>query len=256
MEDREETGGSSTGSSGGRSWQNLLSVAACGVLLLVFIVVFLMLRPTSAQVGLRFGSANDLWGIHDLLLAGYSGVFMQPSSAGASEVQKAAQELARLLPALHPHAQCRESLAKLLGTSPGVPAMQAPSEELLLQAALETWTCLPARFSPSHFHDPFLPAYVGNPQDYKQAKMTEPLRYYWSGTCRDTGWPRTCSYWVSMHAMAARADELTLGQDLLAALVPILAGGATFCGGCTRHFRSLTQPVLSPAVREGLGQVF
>ncbi|CAE7446829.1 unnamed protein product, partial [Symbiodinium sp. CCMP2456] len=52
------------------------------------------------------------------------------------------------------------------------------------------------------------------------------------------------------------ADELTLGQDLLAALVPILAGGATFCGGCTRHFRSLTQPVLSPAVREGLGQVF
>ena len=24
-------------------------------------------------------------------------------------------------------------------------------------------------------------------------------------------------------------------------MVPILAGGATFCGGCTKHFRALTK---------------
>jgi len=59
-----------------------------------------------------------------------------------------------------------------------------------------------------------------------------------------------------MHLLAARADLLLLGHELLDALVPILAGGATFCGGCTKHFRALTKPLLSPAMVQDFSDVF
>jgi len=49
--------------------------------------------------------------------------------------------------------------------------------------------------------------------------------------CRGSHWPRTCSYWASMHSMAYRADALGLGARFLPALLAVLAGGATMCGG-------------------------
>ena len=33
-------------------------------------------------------SPNDLWAIHDLLLAGYAGIFMKPNSTGAAQAKQ------------------------------------------------------------------------------------------------------------------------------------------------------------------------
>ncbi|CAJ1379451.1 unnamed protein product, partial [Effrenium voratum] len=132
------------------------------------------------------------------------------------------------------------------------------TKELLFKAAETSWSCLPSKYTARDFDHPFLAEDIGNFQAYKDAKMSKPLlgRRPWKSTCRDSLWPRTCSYWVSMHSLAARADDLSLGEDLLDAVVPIIAGGATFCGGCTRHFRALMKPVLSPPVEAGLSRVF
>ena len=35
--------------------------------------------------GLDLAKSDDLWAIHDLLLAGYAGIFMKPDSAGLLE---------------------------------------------------------------------------------------------------------------------------------------------------------------------------
>merc|ERR1712217_227783 len=75
------------------------------------------------------------------------------------------------------------------------------------------------------------------------------------GACRGSHWPRTCSYWASLHSMAYRADVLGSGRLFLQAAITVLAGGATMCGGCTLHLHDLHYDVLSPAVRNDLGPV-
>lgn len=204
---------------------------------------------------LEFARPNDLWGIHDLLLAGYAGIFMEPNTKGWQEVRESSMRLTALLPAIHPSLECRERLARSLGGTAGSPLTNQVSEELHLKAVSETWACLPAEFKPDDFKNPLLPDAIGDFEAYKAARMTQPL-YPPKGVCEKSAWPRTCSFWVSMHLMAARADQLSLGVEFLEAVVPILAGGATFCGGCTRHFRALTKPVLSSAVLADLATVF
>ena len=65
-------------------------------------------------------------------------------------------------------------------------------------------------------------------------------------------WPRACSFWVSMHLMALRADlqpDPSVRLELYGHLQNLIAGGALQCGGCTRHFRYLNR---GPKGLEGL----
>jgi hypothetical protein len=66
--------------------------------------------------------------------------------------------------------------------------------------------------------------------DYRMAKLEDGVRAT-QGNCRTSNWPRTCSYWNSMHMMAYLADHQGIGKELLGALAPIQAGGATMCVG-------------------------
>jgi len=167
-----------------------------------------------------------------------------------------AAELARLLPALHPIPECRKEFARVLGTASGAPALLRPPEPAVLAAAEVAWTCLPAHFTKRSFQKPFTPDALWDRERAFEARMPR-LRFSSAlGVCRGSPWSRTCSYWVSMHALAYRADALGLGQPLLRALINIIAGGATLCGGCTLHFRALTGRALSPTVRDDLGRLF
>lgn len=205
---------------------------------------------------LQLAVANDLWAIHDLILAGYGAIFMQKDSVGQKEVQEAAMQLARLLPALHPHPACRERIAHMLKTTPGEPASEVKGLDQLLLLAEVTWKCLPAHFFSKSFDRPFKHYEVSGFHAAQNAKMTRVRNPRALGVCRSTNWPRTCSYWVSMHALAYKADELRLGQPLIRSLLNIIAGGATLCGGCTKHFRLLTGPFLSESVKSDFGDVF
>mmetsp|Transcript_1577 Transcript_1577/g.6229 ORF Transcript_1577/g.6229 Transcript_1577/m.6229 type:complete len:314 (-) Transcript_1577:690-1631(-) len=242
-----------------------------GVLVLVALMVFAVLAvfrndddaPKStaadlhAQADLSNAVPNDLWAIHDLLMIGYTAVFMTPGSPGQAEVRQAATEFARLLPALHPHEPCRARLASLLGApGAGEPAANVPDEEMLVQAAEASWSCLPGKFFFNSFDQPFRTNGMKDADQAFDARMTRVRNQSLLGVCRNSHWDRTCSIWVSIHAMAARADVLGLAKPFLSALVPVIAGGATMCGGCTMHFRALSAPLLSPSVVWGFGDVF
>jgi hypothetical protein len=75
-------------------------------------------------------------------------------------------------------------------------------------------------------------------------------------TCKGSLWPRTCSYWVALHAMALRADAQNKGDKFLKAAVMLLSGGATGCGGCTLHFRMLTKDLLDKSIFDDAGDIF
>lgn len=185
-------------------------------------------RSTEAP-GLDLAKSDDLW------------------------VQIASKKLAALLPAIHPLERCRERFAQILGGTAGSPVLTEVTNDMHINVTGEAWHCL--ALVEEDFKNPFLPNAIGNFEAYKAAKMTVPKRTL-NGLCGQSAWPRTCSYWVSMHLLAARADLLLLGHQLLDALIPILAGGATFCGGCTKHFRALTKPMLSPALVQDFSRVF
>jgi len=192
---------------------------------------------------------NDLWAVHDLLLAGYAGVFMKPGSAGAAQVQSAAVDFARLLPELHPYGPCRSAIqAASVGAAEGRGEVEA--------AADASWACLPARFSASSFEKPFTARAIGNATEAAAAKMTKVVDTSQLGTCADSKWPRACSYWVSMHLMAFRADAKSLGAEFFKSVVPLISGGATFCGGCTLHFRLLHNPVLTSEMMNDGGDMY
>lgn len=193
-------------------------------------------------------NANDLWGIHDLLLMGYRAPFMKPGSAGLQEVQASAVELAGLLPQVHPHAPCRQRIHEAVAAAAG--------EARVVQAAQAAWDCLPAQFTPASFDIAFtaegLDSNPGLAGDARNPKVLNPAVL---GACAGTLWHRTCSYWVSLHAMAYRADALQLGPTFLHHALTVLAGGATMCGGCTLHLRVLHKPVLSASVISDLGEL-
>mmetsp|Transcript_55163 Transcript_55163/g.131454 ORF Transcript_55163/g.131454 Transcript_55163/m.131454 type:complete len:303 (-) Transcript_55163:622-1530(-) len=213
-------------------------------------------RKRVAIGDLDFAKPNDLWAIHDLLLVGDTAVFMKDASAGKTQVKEAALDLAGLLPALHPFAPCRAQLAKVLGTSAGQVVQDRPGQEKLLEAAKVSLKCLPGKFSPKDFKSFFTEEAMKDAALAYDDRMPEPLKVNSLGVCAASGWPRTCSYWVALHAMGYRADMLGLSQKLMGAVVPIMAGGATMCGGCTLHFRALTAPLVPKVVRDDLGDVY
>jgi len=179
--------------------------------------------------------ANDLWALHDLLLIGYHGIFITQHSPAKREVQDHATSLAKLLPRVHPLKQCRNMIAQVVGKS------EKPNISAVAEAA---WACLPANFSAVDFDNVFL-----KETDAVQAKMPHPKKPEILGTCKGSGWPRTCSYWVALHLMAFRADALQLGAEFLHAVVPLLASGVLVCNGCTNHLMALHKPVLSESMR-------
>jgi len=192
---------------------------------------------------------DDFWAIHDLLLTGYTAPFLG-EGPGKEEARWGAAALADLLPRLHPHGPCRAGIAgalEALGTG-GAPRAR------VVAAAGASWACLPGNFTEASFDTPYTEEAIDNITMAQEARM--PALKQKVGACEGSGWPRTCSYWSSMHAMAHRADMLGLGGQFLAAVVPVLASGATLCAGCTLHLRALHAPILSEAVRGGLGDLF
>lgn len=192
---------------------------------------------------------NDLWALHDLLLIGYSGVFMRDGSSGKEQVRQHAVDLARLLPQLHPHEPCRQKLTEALSGC-------TEDKETVVIAAEMSWTCLPGKFTASSFSKAYTAKDIDSLTGAIIAKMPTLLEPEALGVCRGSQWPRACSYWASLHSMALRADALGLGRNLLRAIMPVLAGGATLCNGCTLHLKALHKPVLSEAVMNDRGETF
>eukprot|EP00927_Polykrikos_kofoidii_P085596 TRINITY_DN9350_c0_g2_i1.p1 TRINITY_DN9350_c0_g2~~TRINITY_DN9350_c0_g2_i1.p1 ORF type:complete len:241 (+),score=35.48 TRINITY_DN9350_c0_g2_i1:137-859(+) len=203
-------------------------------------------RKRSAQPGVivrRPGDVvpNDLWGIGDLVMAGHAAIFMRRESEGARNVRTSMQKLVELLPKLHPVPLCREKIGEAIAKT----SVGAVRNSLVAKAA---WSCLPGNFTMEHFDNPFLEEYL---DDYERAKASMNVQLKDPnvlGACKETGWPRTCSYWSSAHAMAYRADALGLAKPFLRSLFPVFASGVLQCVGCTFHFRSVHEPVLSHAV--------
>lgn len=197
-------------------------------------------------------SPNDFWAVHDLLLLGYDAYFMIKGTEGHGLVQQSALELAYMMPDLHPHAPCRLRIGEVLAA---YPQSDAPGREAIIAAAAASWECLPANYDSASVKRPFLPELLGKGLRAQRARMSAPLDLGTLSVCRDSAWPRTCSLWLSLHAMAYRADALHVSGKFLQAAVAVLAGGATMCGGCTLHLHALHKPVLPAAVLRDLGPV-
>jgi len=203
-----------------------------------------LLKKSSADTGPGNIQPNDLWAIHDMLLVGYHAVFMKPDTAGFKEVQRASVELAKMLPELHPVEACRKQIET---------AISGQDENMqVLHAAEASWSCLPAKFTEKNFTS----AFVGLHESHEAKEAARHTKMpqlqpddHVLGACKDSKWPRTCSYWSSMHLLSYRADRKGKGQQFLAAIVPLIAGGMTLCQGCTMHFRVLNAPALSDAFR-------
>mmetsp|Transcript_32385 Transcript_32385/g.58858 ORF Transcript_32385/g.58858 Transcript_32385/m.58858 type:complete len:263 (-) Transcript_32385:434-1222(-) len=186
---------------------------------------------------------NDLWGIHDMLLVGYNALFMKPHSEGFKEVQRAGLQLAQMLPRLHPVKACREQIKTSIEGADG--------KDQVRNAAAVSWSCLPANFSAKSFTSAFVGLDdVDTQEEAQKARMPHLVEESVLGACKNSKWPRTCSYWASMHLMSYRADQLGMGQQFLAAIFPLIAGGMTLCEGCTKHFRLLNEPALSNTLRD------
>jgi hypothetical protein len=166
----------------------------------------------------------DLWAIHDLLIVGHKGPLVLPSSHASHEmVTSASEKLAEMLPHIHPVAACRDAVAEA---------------ESLTEKAQASWSCL--GLSSSNFTAP----YIADSQPNSEVDRTAPNFTEQLGACKDSLWPRACSYWSSAHAMAVRADMFQQGQEFLEAFIDIIAGGALYCTGCTDGFRLLNKHIL------------
>lgn len=200
--------------------------------------------------------ANDLWAIHDLVAIGHSAVFMRPDSAGKKEVQDAAISLARLLPKLHPEAACRTAIEQELKGAAG-----KSDAYLAAKVAEVSWSCLPSKLSTTSFDSSFVvdDSPSNDTKEWNlalEAKMPHPNADVALRDCAGSAWPRACSYWVSLHRMAFAADAQGLSKEYVNSIVPVLAGGALLCHGCTSHFRLLLAPLLSEALVSDVGRMF
>jgi len=192
---------------------------------------------------------TDFWGIRDLVLVGYSALFMKHNSTGMRSIQEGAVELTEMLPQLHPFPLCRSQLKSTL-------APIKNERERIIHAARVCLSCLPGKVSVDSFDDPFIEEGMDDIDTAQMGKMPEFEDTSSLSVCRNTQWPRTCSYWVSLHAMSYRADLFQLSHRFMNAVVKILAGGALMCHGCTDHFRLLHKPVLSPIILRDTGDMF
>jgi hypothetical protein len=171
----------------------------------------------------------DLWGIHDLLMIGHRGPVLRPdANASHAMVEAAVDEFAKILHAIHPVPKCREAIQQ---------------EESYIDKARASWDCLDLD------HENFTGAYVSDLQIDNEVAVTVPKFTDSLGACRESGLPRSCSYWASLHAMGVRADMLGMGQEFLRAVVHMISGGALYCFGCTMHFRLLNEDFLPTDVR-------
>lgn len=207
------------------------------------------LSEPEGKPGEREIKPDDLWAVHDLLLLGYKAPFMIEGSAGQLEVRSKAEELASLMSRIHPYEPCRQQIqAAFTGGRAGIVA-----------ASEASWACLPRRFTPEMFTVAFTvegldqPPLQGGLAD--KARNPKLLDVTGLSACAATQWPRTCSLWASIHTMAYRADALGLGTQFRHAVLALLAGGATMCGGCTVHLRTLHETVLSSAILQDLGDL-
>jgi len=180
-------------------------------------------------------NANDLHGIHDLLTVGVAGVFLLDGDR--APVVAAAERLARLLPKLHPVDKCRREIAEAL-EHPLLEDHVGRAPPAVAAAARASWECLPAKFDADSFGGfPFTGDRVGNETLEKQSRRPHIKDRSLLGACAKTSWDRACSFWVSLHALAARADARGLSDAFIDATFTLIAGGATQCAACTNHFR-------------------
>mmetsp|Transcript_81604 Transcript_81604/g.141802 ORF Transcript_81604/g.141802 Transcript_81604/m.141802 type:complete len:300 (+) Transcript_81604:55-954(+) len=177
----------------------------------------------------------DLWAIHDLVLLGYYGVMLKGEKDGMNNskallvAQSAAENLSVMLPVVHPVAKCRTALS-------AVTALVKPN---LSEIAETSWTCL--GLSKENFTGPFTSLSAPFGQSIESAH-TAPK--YKEGACKDSLWPRGCSFWASFHTMGLLADVRGIGKQFFNTILQILASGPLFCVGCTKHVRLLAKPIL------------
>ena len=110
-----------------------------GVSLFVFFIIMIIMGG-GKQTSSLIIQPNDLYAMHDILLAGYAGVFMKTNSLGKALVQASAWNLTQLLPTLHPYQPCRSRLQALPKQSSQIGSVASVAKAL--------WGCLPYHFSP------------------------------------------------------------------------------------------------------------
>lgn len=185
---------------------------------------------------------------------------------GLMATRDAAIDLAHLLPALHPVRTCRESFEVILRNCSN--DSSCDDEKLITRMAAESWECVGIKddmIIPTCHNgrgtmtvdDEEVPC-KGKPittlrtddNELLQMDNSNPYSNYrvegidlgvcWQGKLGSDGYPtgktkwlRACSYWTAFHTMALRADALggEYANLLLRALVPIVSGGALWCGG-------------------------
>lgn len=200
---------------------------------------------------------DDFWGVRDLLLISYAGVFMVQNSIGHQLVQAYVLDFAGMLPKLHPYSPCRISIGTVLAHAPsGRFASDEENKQRLLAVAEAAWSCLPAKFTVDSFSNPYRVDMMGNLEASFGAHMTVPVNTSGLGACQDSRWPRTCSYWATMHAMAKRADAIGVGDRLISSFVSMAAAGATLCAGCTFHWQALHKDFLDQRILQDFGSSF
>eukprot|EP00746_Dinoflagellata_sp_MGD_P131838 gnl/MRDRNA2_/MRDRNA2_65582_c0_seq1.p1 gnl/MRDRNA2_/MRDRNA2_65582_c0~~gnl/MRDRNA2_/MRDRNA2_65582_c0_seq1.p1 ORF type:complete len:314 (+),score=47.51 gnl/MRDRNA2_/MRDRNA2_65582_c0_seq1:171-1112(+) len=230
------------------SWYFFLALSWVAVTVTCFFAYRIYLVQSSSYGG---GSAlvikaNDLHAIHDLLMVSYAGIWMRPEDhAGIEKIQKAVCGIASLLPTIHPVEECRQVFSKLMSHS-GRPAHTKNCEEVVIKMAEGAWQCLPGRFSAADFSAAFTSAAWTDHDLEKRARnpMLMAQKRDLLGVCRESTWDRTCSYWVSLHSMTLRAEQLGKGKEFLKNAIQAISSGATQCKGCQRHFRMLHEPLL------------
>eukprot|EP00658_Telonema_sp_P-2_P079220 TRINITY_DN7599_c0_g1_i2.p1 TRINITY_DN7599_c0_g1~~TRINITY_DN7599_c0_g1_i2.p1 ORF type:complete len:228 (+),score=60.95 TRINITY_DN7599_c0_g1_i2:242-925(+) len=214
---------------GGRKWSRsrlALGLGSAVVLVAAGVAVVVVLASRlSGDDGSAAIMANDLWGLHDLLLVGFSAVFEANSTGGKSAIQQAALNLTQMLPTLHPVGKCRTALSAIIANR------ELEGESLVAEMALASWECLPHQYTEGDFSATFSPECVSNVSLAKQAKNPKvlPPANAQLSSCRHSGWDRTCSYWSAIHTLALQAEANSV--ELLPVLVMVLWGGVTQCSG-------------------------
>lgn len=212
-----------------------------GVSLFVFFVTMTIMGGEERGSSLII-QPNDLYAMHDILLAGYAGVFMKNDTLGKALVQASAWNLTSHLNTLHPYEPCR---TRLLALPP-----QSTQIRTVAAAANVLWECLPYHFSTQAFVGgvAFNASTVSNRnlQDAARNPQLKAIPCHALGSCMDSGWTRTCSYWAAIHAMALRSEvpdvsdttsvlsdssDSTDKATFLRSLLVTIAGGITQCRG-------------------------
>lgn len=197
---------------------------------------------TSSSSQIKFATPNDMYGLHDIVLTGYVAPFMKDRSGGMEIVRDSTASLVRdFLPVLHPIKKCRDEMIKIVTNS----ATFGSDHELIERSADLMWSCLPARFDQNDFDHPFTSSTLLNKRDVLDARNPILRRRSAVHACRDSHWDRTCSFWISIHSLALRAEQMLALQrknlmkrmtslkleSFLSLLLTTMAGGLTQCRG-------------------------